>query len=135
MINKRKLYFIFVSLLILAFAYSSECFGCSMVKNNKNGITIVGNNEDQSNPNTRIWFEGGKGGYGAVYVGFDNLFPQGGMNEAGLVYDGFTQSNRAVTDTAGKLKISSLDLQKKIMRKCSTIKQNKTDIQLWLHEN
>lgn len=100
-----------------------------MIMITKNGITIVGNNEDQSNPNTRIWFETGKDGkFGVVYVGFENLFPQGGMNEAGLVYDGFTQSNRAVTDTTGKLKISSSDLQKKIMRECATVEEVKAVI-------
>ncbi len=64
--------------------------------------------------------------YGVVYVGFDNLFPQGGMNEAGLVYDGFTQSNRIVVDTVGKLKITSLELQKKIMQECKTVDEVKS---------
>ncbi|MDP3583052.1 MAG: linear amide C-N hydrolase, partial [Ignavibacteria bacterium] len=126
MTNKRKLSFIFISIIIGTFILSNDCFGCSMIKITKKGITIVGNNEDQMNPNTRIWFESGKNGnYGVVYVGFDNLFPQGGMNEAGLVYDGFTQSYRAIIDTVGKLKISSLDLQKKIMRECSTVEEVK----------
>ncbi len=117
---------VIIFLLTLAIIIYTDCFGCSMIKITKNGITIVGNNEDQSNPNTRIWFETGKGGnYGVVYVGFDNLSPQGGMNEAGLVYDGFTQSNRAVIDTVGKLKISPLDLQKKIMRECATVDEVK----------
>ena len=126
MTNKRKLSFIFISIIIVTFILSNDYFGCSMIKITKKGITIVGNNEDQMNPNTRIWFESGKNGnYGVVYVGFDNLFPQGGMNEAGLVYDGFTQSYRAIIDTVGKLKISSLDLQKKIMRECSTVEEVK----------
>jgi tetratricopeptide (TPR) repeat protein len=100
-----------------------------MIKVTKNGVTIVGNNEDQSNPNTRIWFEPGKNGnYGVVYVGFDNLFPQGGMNEFGLVYDGFTQSNRIVVDTVGKIKITSLELQKKIMQECKTVDEVKSII-------
>ncbi|MFH0735267.1 MAG: hypothetical protein V1773_11355 [bacterium] len=91
-----------------------DCFGCSMIKITKNGITIVGNNEDQMNPNTRIWFEHGQNGnYRVAYVGFDNLYPQGGMNEAGLVFDGFTQSYRPVIDTIGKLKIAAIDLEKK----------------------
>lgn len=116
----KYLYF----LITVSSIFFTDCYGCSMIKVTKNGITIVGNNEDQSNPNTRIWFESGKNGnYGVVYVGFDNLFPQGGMNEAGLVYDGFTQSNRAIIDTVGKLKITSLDLQKKIMRECSTVEE------------
>lgn len=108
------------------FYLSEGVYGCSMIKLTKNGKTIVGNNEDQMNPNTRIWFENAKnGGYGVVYVGFDNLFPQGGMNDAGLVFDGFTQSYRPVTDTVGKLRISSRDLSKKIMQECATVEEVK----------
>lgn len=93
----KKLSVIISIFLIATIAISNDCMGCSMIKLTKNGKTIVGNNEDQMNPNTRIWFEKNKnGGYGAVYVGFDNLFPQGGMNTMGLVFDGFTQSNREI---------------------------------------
>ncbi len=46
------------------------------------------NNEDWSNPNTRIWFVPGKPKhYGAVYVGFDNGWAQGGLNSEGLAFD------------------------------------------------
>jgi tetratricopeptide (TPR) repeat protein len=97
-----------------------------MIKVTKNGKTIVGNNEDQMNPNSRIWFEKGSfGKYGVAYVGFDNLYPQGGMNEVGLVFDGFTQSYRIVADTLGKIKISALDLEKKIMQECGTVEEVK----------
>lgn len=110
----------------MTYLFSGSLFGCSMIKLTKNGKTIVGNNEDWFNPNTRVWFENRKGGgYGAMYVGFDNLFPQGGMNEAGLVFDGFGQSFRAVTDTIGKLKISSRNISKKIMQECGTVEEVK----------
>lgn len=50
--------------------------------------TLFCNNEDYSNPNTRIWFvSAGENSYGCVYVGFDDGFPQGGMNTKGLAYD------------------------------------------------
>ena len=46
------------------------------------------NNEDWSNPKTRIWFlPAGNGYYGAVYVGFDDGFAQGGLNTEGLAFD------------------------------------------------
>ena len=46
------------------------------------------NNEDWSDPKTRIWFlPAGEGYYGAAYVGFDNGFAQGGLNTEGLAYD------------------------------------------------
>jgi hypothetical protein len=46
------------------------------------------NNEDWSNPNTRIWFvPGTPKHYGHVYVGFDNGWAQGGLNTEGLAFD------------------------------------------------
>jgi hypothetical protein len=46
------------------------------------------NNEDWSDPKTRIWFVPGLGKhYGAVYVGFDNDYAQGGLNSEGLAFD------------------------------------------------
>jgi hypothetical protein len=45
------------------------------------------NNEDYSNPKTRIWFIPGNGHYGCVYVGFDNGWAQGGLNTKGLAFD------------------------------------------------
>src|SRR5690349_5563317 len=46
------------------------------------------NNEDWSNPKTRIWFVPATAKhYGAVYVGFDNGWAQGGLNTEGLAFD------------------------------------------------
>src|SRR2546423_14981131 len=54
------------------------------------------NNEDWSDPKTRIWFVPGSGEhYGGVYVGFDNDYAQGGLNTAGLAFDwvaGYTET-------------------------------------------
>jgi predicted choloylglycine hydrolase len=50
--------------------------------------TLFCNNEDWSDPNTRIWFvPPGEGFLGAGYVGFDNGWAQGGVNTEGLAYD------------------------------------------------
>src|SRR5687767_2709878 len=46
------------------------------------------NNEDYSNPKTRIWFIPGESGrHGCVYFGFDDDWGQGGMNTEGLAFD------------------------------------------------
>lgn len=101
---KTQYFFLFFSILMLIQNVSA----CSMFKITKGGKTMVGNNEDYWNPNTRMWFEqGGNSKFGAMYVGFDNLYPQGGMNEAGLVFDGFSMDYMAVTDTVGKKSIGS----------------------------
>lgn len=46
------------------------------------------NNEDWSNPKSRIWFVPAGDGYlGCAYVGFDNGCAQGGVNTEGLAFD------------------------------------------------
>ena len=46
------------------------------------------NNEDWTNPATRIWFvPAGAGYYGCVYVGYDDGWARGGMNTEGLACD------------------------------------------------
>lgn len=46
------------------------------------------NNEDWTNPATRIWFvPAGTGYYGCVYVGYDDGWARGGMNSEGLACD------------------------------------------------
>jgi hypothetical protein len=46
------------------------------------------NNEDFSNPKTRIWFiPGTNDRHGCVFVGFDDGWGQGGLNDKGLAFD------------------------------------------------
>jgi len=53
------------------------------------GVKVYfGNNEDWINPNTYYWVVPPTNeDYGVVYFGFDNFWPQGGINEKGLAYD------------------------------------------------
>lgn len=112
---------------------------CTFIKVTAKGKTIVGNNEDFGNADTRIWFEPGTGRqFGAVYVGFNQLTPEGGMNEAGLVFDGFGMDNKPLKDTTNKLPIFEMDLKRKIMKECSTIEQvkaliSKYNLYFWSH--
>jgi hypothetical protein len=87
------------------------------------GKTFVGNNEDYWNPNALIWFETAKTKqYGSLFVGIDNMFAQGGMNEKGLVFDGFSLSNSSYPPKPNKLKYYP-ELQKDVLKKCETINE------------
>lgn len=124
---KTKLFFCTVLSFLLSIQNGSAC---SMFKITKGSKTMVGNNEDYWNPNTRIWFEKGAGSkFGAMYVGFDNLYPQGGMNEAGLVFDGFSMDYLAVADTIGKKSIGTdedlFSFTKTILQTCSKVTEVK----------
>ena len=105
-------------------------FSCSMFKLTMYGKTIVGNNEDFWNPNTRIWFEKGKDKeYGAAFVGFDNFIPQGGFNQAGLVFDGFALPFKAIKDAPDKL-IPQRNFLSNILKKCATV----DDVKIYLED-
>jgi len=97
-----------------------------MFKITKNGKTIVGNNEDWISANSEIWFEPALDGkYGVAYVGFLNHFPQGAMNEAGLVFDAFVTDYLPVKKSEGKEKIAPLQVTYDIMRNLENVHQVK----------
>jgi hypothetical protein len=90
-----------VSLLVPAFVLACLTFAsrpaqaCTIFVLTDTNRALFCNNEDWSDPKTRIWFlPAGDGYYGAVYVGFDNGWAQGGMNTEGLAFDwvaGYTE--------------------------------------------
>ena len=116
--NILKAFLVIIIALTIENAYS-----CSMFKITIKGKTMVGNNEDYWNPNTRLWFEKEKDHkYGVAYVGFDNLFPQGAINEAGLVFDGFSVERRELKKKTGK-KTGDDKIMKMVMQQCKNIDQ------------
>ena len=61
---------------------------CTIFTSSYGDTVLFGNNEDWINPNTYYWVVPTSGGdYGVVYFGFDNFWPQGGINEKGLAFD------------------------------------------------
>jgi len=63
--------------------------GCTVIYGVDDDHALGGNNEDYSDPNTRIWFfppEEGK--FGLALVGYDGFIWQGGVNDQGLFFDG-----------------------------------------------
>jgi len=109
--------------------FSLNVFACTMFKITEDGKTIVGNNEDWSNPHSRIWFEvGGDGEFGVAYVGFDDLNPQGAFNEAGLVYDIFAMPYEEITEGKHK-KPQSEDFLKTVMRSSATVDEVKVQLE------
>src|SRR5262245_49989976 len=76
--------------LILAFSglLSLPVHSCTIFLLTDTDHVLFCNNEDWSNTKTRIWFVPAEAKhYGCVYVGFDDGFPQGGLNTEGLASD------------------------------------------------
>jgi uncharacterized protein (TIGR03435 family) len=83
---------------------------------------LVGNNEDWTNPRTKLWFiPAASGSYGRMYVGFDDLYPQGGMNERGLWFDGFAALPIKVEESG--LPRFDGNLVDKAMAECTTVEE------------
>jgi len=84
---KSQIFKVFLLIFALGFPFyiSNACTIFTLTDSKK---IYFGNNEDYSNPETRIWFiPYGKNFYGCMYVGFNNGWGQGGLNEKGLAYD------------------------------------------------
>lgn len=74
-----------VLILLVAATGSPACTIFVLVER---GEALFCNNEDWSNPVTRIWFvPAGTNYFGCAYLGFDDGWAQGGMNSEGLAFD------------------------------------------------
>ena len=63
--------------------------GCTIVMAARNGLVLVGNNEDRNHPQTVVTFlPAARDYYGRVVFGYDDMLVQGGMNDRGLFVDG-----------------------------------------------
>ncbi len=85
--------------------------------------TLFFNNEDYSNPATRIWFlPGSKGYYGIAYVGFDNDWAQGGVNTAGLAFDWVAGVNEQYVPGPNLLKPRG-NPSERMLESCATVEE------------
>lgn len=118
--NMKKITTILFGFYLLG---TTAAWSCTMFRLTMNGKTLIGNNEDFSCPYTRFWAEpADKNSYGVIFFGFDNGFPQGGMNEKGLVVDGFSTPAMPVKKSEGKKQFNGV-LMEKVLKCCSTVEE------------
>lgn len=124
----KNIIILIVALVVISF----QSHACSMFVIKKNGKVMVGNNEDFWNQNSRMWFErGNKDEFGVAYVGFDDLWPQGAINDKGLVFDGFAMPHLEIKDFEGKDSPEHEDFLQFIMRTCSKVEEVKEIFLKW----
>lgn len=124
----KKSLVIFLALLMLILC-STPAYACTVFNSSSSGKTLVGNNEDGGNKNTKVWFvpaEPGK--HGAVFFGYEDAWVQGGMNDQGLFLDwattevmkpGFSLQSLTSKDLISYTYFSNLN--EKILRECSNL--------------
>ncbi|MCU0856831.1 MAG: linear amide C-N hydrolase, partial [Pontiellaceae bacterium] len=126
---------IVLSIVIL---FETNLLACTGFCISTDTTVFFGNNEDYSNPDTKIWYEpGSEGKYGRVSFGFDDFFSQGGMNEKGLCFDGFATKLKKVIKSPDKLDEGLGEIINIVMSECATVedvlqllsKYNLTDLE------
>ena len=96
---------------------------CTVIYYADGNIVLAGNNEDWKNPNTQIrYIPSEDGAHGRVYFGFDDGFPQGGMNDQGLFFDGLATAPNKVTGSKNKPSYEG-DIMDDAMAQCASVKE------------
>jgi hypothetical protein len=109
-------------LVVLAFA-ARPARACTIFVLTDATRALFCNNEDWSNPKTRVWFlPAGKGTYGAAYVGFDDGMPAGGLNTEGLAYDWVMMSKVAQKWDMGLPRVRGAASQR-MLETCATVRE------------
>lgn len=107
-----------VSVLLLA----SPAFPCLVFCIADGGHVYGGNNEDFTDPRTRMWVvPGEQSQHGRVLFGFANGFAQGGINDAGLFFDGLALDRQEVAKS-GKPPLPGNPGEYALAR-CSSVKE------------
>ena len=106
--------------LLGTFLLTARAPACTGFSASNGRVVLVGNNEDDNNPFTSLWFvPAGKARYGRLYVGYDNFEPQGGMNEHGLWFDAFSAAPVETLDSAKP--VFQGNLTDKAIANCATV--------------
>jgi hypothetical protein len=109
------------TVLISTLFLAAPAFPCTVFCVSDGKGVLVGNNEDYFDPATRMWFvPAGEGKHGRVYFGFANGFPQGGMNDAGLCFDGLALEREEVSSS---LPGHDGNLADRAMAECATVEE------------
>ena len=118
----RRLVSLALACCASALLWTSALDACTAFCATGGGQVLVGNNEDWTNPRTKLWFVPAKpGSYGRMYVGFDDMYPQGGMNQRGLWFDGFAVP--PVKAAPSGLPHFSGNIVDHAMAECSTVEE------------
>lgn len=109
-------------LLLSTLLIASPMNACSFFVIHDGTRVLAGNNEDYQDPDTWVWYvPAEKGKHGCVYFGYGNRFPQGGMNDRGLFFDGAATKSLPVKNGKGKKKLPLMTLLTRVLEECATV--------------
>jgi penicillin V acylase-like amidase (Ntn superfamily) len=115
--------FLLLTLFLLIGVSTQPAGACTGIAASDGKRILVGNNEDWFNMRTKAWFiQPVNDRYGCVFFGFDNLSPQGGMNQKGLFFDIYALREREIPSQAGRPSFKR-DLMKEMLVTCATVEE------------
>jgi hypothetical protein len=83
--------------------------------------TLFFNNEDWSNPVSRLWFTpSGENYFGCAYLGFDDGWAQGGVNDRGLSYDWVAGFDNEWRPDPSMVRVSG-NPSERMLERCATV--------------
>jgi len=101
----------------------SSARGCTIFVLTDGERTLFFNNEDWSNPVSRVWFvPAPEGFHSCVYVGFENHGAEGGMNSAGLAFDWVAGFSETWTPYASMLPVGGRTSER-MLESCATVEE------------
>ncbi len=108
-----------ISLLI--WLMSSNIFACTVFMGSKNGVTLVGSNEDYKKSNSQVFFVPRNGEkYGYALFGYNGSI-QSGVNEKGLFWDGLRAYPYSKSENIQNKYNIGGNVLHKILEECSTV--------------
>ena len=115
---KRFTHLLFI--LLVMYAFRSE--GCTVFYICRDGRVLGGSNEDWIDPNTRMWFyPASEEQHGWIKFGFAGGFPQAGMNDSGIFWDGTASTWQDMPFSEANKEKLSIPLMQKVMEECSSM--------------
>ncbi len=118
-----------ITSLLIAIVLVPMAHACTAFVVYRNGLALAGNNEDFWETDTKIWYipkegsnRGVAGKLGRVYFGFDDFFAQGGMNEAGLFFDGFATAENKLKNLDNRPRFEG-NMTDYVMANCKTVSE------------
>lgn len=90
----------------------------------KDGKVLGGSNEDWKDPNTMFWFYPAlEGKHAWIKFGFAGGFPQAGMNDSGIFWDGTSNPWQDMPYSEENKQFYEGALMQKVMKECSSISE------------
>jgi len=121
---------------IMCCFYFPDSLGCTIFYIAKDGWILAGNNEDWKDPYTKCWvYPSSSTTNGWIKFGFGNGYPQGGVNEHGLFWDGTACAYLEMPISEKNKQKYPGPVMQKIMEECATLEDAKSVLEQYFCED